>query len=234
MSDTTIFDRLPFLSRKKTSSPHITGSMPVTQQNPSTPQSAQSQHAPARLTGSTNPGASSSVSDKLTSSDRSSHFDGPTHAAAPISADATYVLNVNGMDYNVSVPPEMPLLWVLRDVIGLTGTKYGCGFNVCGACMVLIDDVGTLTCNLQVSTVVGKKILTVEGLAGDSVGRKVQQAWLDNQVPQCGFCQPGFLIEVTSAIKNGKSGALILKELDHICACGTYARMIKAVETLGI
>ena len=145
----------------------------------------------------------------------------------------TLSLNVNGRDHTVNVSSaEMPLLWVLRDLLGLTGTKYGCGIEVCGACTVLIDGQREHACVFDVSSAVGKKIVTVEGLAADADGRAAQQAWITHQVPQCGYCQPGMLMACVGAMKDGHQGAEIASELKHVCACGTYKRIRTAVKTL--
>ena len=142
-------------------------------------------------------------------------------------------LNVNGQNYPISVPDSgMPLLWVLRDIIGLTGTKYGCGIEFCGACTVLIDGRPERSCDQDVGSAVGRKIVTVEGLAADPNGQKAQAAWIANQVPQCGYCQPGMLVEVVGAMKAGHHGSEILGELDHLCVCGTYQRIKTAVQGL--
>ena len=109
---------------------------------------------------------------------------------------ATLTLNVNGQNYKVTVrDPGMPLLWVLRDLIGLTGTKYGCGKEVCGACTVMIDGQREHTCVFDTSSAVGKKIVTIEGLSPDR-NHPAQQAWIEHQVPQCGYCQSGMLMSV--------------------------------------
>jgi isoquinoline 1-oxidoreductase alpha subunit len=142
-------------------------------------------------------------------------------------------LNVNGKTYNVTVSdPSMPLLWVLRDVIGLTGTKYGCGIEVCGACTVLINGQREHSCVFDASSAVGKQIVTVEGLAADADGRKAQKAWIDNQVPQCGYCQPGMLMATVGAMKAGHHGSEIASEIPHVCVCGTYQRIKSAIQTL--
>src|ERR671927_931229 len=103
-------------------------------------------------------------------------------------------LNVNGKTYEADVDPGMPLLWVLRDAVGLTGTKYGCGIAQCGACTVHLDGVATRSCSVPISAVGAKKITTIEGLAADGKLHKVQQAWIDNDVPQCGYCQSGMIM----------------------------------------
>lgn len=142
-------------------------------------------------------------------------------------------LNVNGVNQTVSVAStSTPLLWVLRDVLGLTGTKYGCGVEICGACTVLIGGQPEKACDMDVGSAVGKAILTVEGLAADPIGQKVQAAWLANQVPQCGYCQSGVMMAVTGAIKAGQHGTSILSGLSNICMCGTYQRMKQAVQSL--
>lgn len=145
----------------------------------------------------------------------------------------TYTLNVNGVNRTVNVPEAgMPLLWVLRDFLGFTGAKYGCGIEVCGACTVIMDNQREHACKVDVSSAVGKKILTVEGLSGDSNGAKAQAAWVANQVPQCGFCQPGMLTATTAAMKAGHHGKEIAPEIKHICVCGTYPRISKAISGL--
>lgn len=141
-------------------------------------------------------------------------------------------LNVNGRDYKVSVNnPSMPLLWVLRDLIGLTGTKYGCGIEVCGACTVLIDGQREHSCVFDASSAVGKKVVTIEGLSPDR-SHPAQQAWVANQVPQCGYCQSGVLMCVAGAMKAGHHGSEILSEVKNLCVCGTYQRMKQAVTNL--
>lgn len=146
---------------------------------------------------------------------------------------STLKLNVNGVDRTVSVnDTNMPLLWVLRDLLGLTGTKYGCGIEVCGACTVIVDGQREHSCVFNVSSAVGKKIVTVEGLAADPDGQKAQAAWISNQVPQCGYCQPGMLTATTAAMKAGHHGKDIASEVKHICVCGTYQRINKAMQGL--
>jgi isoquinoline 1-oxidoreductase subunit alpha len=145
---------------------------------------------------------------------------------------STLQLNVNGQDYTVNVNnPDMPLLWVLRDLIGLTGTKYGCGIEVCGACTVLIDGQREHTCVFDASSAVGKKIVTIEGLSPAS-SHPAQQAWVANQVPQCGYCQSGMLMTVAGAMQAGHRGNEILSEVKNLCVCGTYQRIRQAVQYL--
>ena len=144
----------------------------------------------------------------------------------------TYTLNVNGKDRPVTVRSEsMPLLWVLRDLLGLTGTKYGCGIEVCGACTVLIDNQREHSCVFDVLSAVGKKIVTIEGLSLDR-SHPAQKAWIEHQVPQCGYCQPGMLMAVAGAMKAGHHGAEIQSEVQNLCVCGTYQRIKQAVSTL--
>jgi isoquinoline 1-oxidoreductase alpha subunit len=142
-------------------------------------------------------------------------------------------LNVNGVDRTVSVPStNMPLLWALRDIVGLTGTKYGCGIEVCGACTVLVDGQPEKSCDMDVGSAVGRKIMTVEGLATDPDGKKAQAAWIAAQVPQCGYCQSGMLMATVGAMKAGHHGSEIANELNNVCVCGTYQRIKSAVQGL--
>jgi isoquinoline 1-oxidoreductase alpha subunit len=144
----------------------------------------------------------------------------------------SYVLNVNGVDRPVNVSSaEMPLLWVLRDVLNLTGTKYGCGIEVCGACTVMIDGQREHACVFNVSSAVGKKIVTIEGLSPDR-SHPAQQAWIAKQVPQCGFCQSGMLMATACAMKAGHHGSEIASEVKNLCVCGTYPRIKQAVAGL--
>lgn len=144
----------------------------------------------------------------------------------------SFALNVNGQNQNVTVNnPNMPLLWVLRDLLGLTGTKYGCGENLCRACTVLINNVATQTCNTAVSSVVGKTIVTIEGLSPNS-SHPAQLAWIQYQVPQCGYCQSGQLMAVAGQMLAGNHGANIAAQLYNVCICGTYSRILQAVDTL--
>ena len=141
-------------------------------------------------------------------------------------------LNVNGQNYPVTVrDTSMPLLWVLRDLIGLTGTKYGCGIEVCGACTVLVDGQTEHSCVMDVSSAVGKQITTIEGLSPDG-SHPVQQAWIANQVPQCGYCQPGMMMCVAGSMNSGNHGSDIISDCQNLCVCGTYQRIKQAVATL--
>jgi isoquinoline 1-oxidoreductase subunit alpha len=145
---------------------------------------------------------------------------------------ANLTLNVNGKQHTVTVnDPDMPLLWVLRDLIGLTGTKYGCGIEICGACTVMVNDQPEKACDMDVSSAVGKRIVTIEGLSPDR-SHPAQVAWIKHQVPQCGFCQSGMLMKTAAAIKAGHRGSEIAGELDNVCVCGTYQRIKQAVAEL--
>jgi isoquinoline 1-oxidoreductase subunit alpha len=141
-------------------------------------------------------------------------------------------LVVNGQEHKVDVSPDMPLLWVLRDVVGLMGTKYGCGMALCGACTVHLDGEAVRACVLPVSAAEGKKIVTIEGLSpqGD---HPVQKAWVEHQVPQCGYCQSGMVMAAAALLaKTPKpTDADIDAGVTNICRCGTYARIRAAIHT---
>lgn len=140
-------------------------------------------------------------------------------------------LNINGRTQDVDVEPSMPLLWALREHVGLTGTKYGCGVAQCGACTVHIDGAAVRSCVMPVSAAEGKKITTIEGLAVNGVLTKVQKAWLDNEVPQCGYCQSGMIMAV-SALLNSKpkpTDADIDGAITNICRCGTFQQVREAI-----
>ena len=140
-------------------------------------------------------------------------------------------LNVNGKAYQVDVDSHTPLLWALRDSVGLTGTKYGCGIAQCGACTVHIDGVATRSCQVPVGSVAGKKITTIEGIAENGVLSKVQKAWLEHDVPQCGYCQSGMIMAVTALLKSNPkpSDADIDTAVTNICRCGTYQQIREAI-----
>ena len=140
-------------------------------------------------------------------------------------------LNINGKSYDVQAEPGTPLLWVIREQVGLTGTKYGCGVAQCGACTVHIDGVATRSCSFPASAAAGKKIVTIEGLAKNGVLTKVQKAWLDNEVPQCGYCQSGMIMAVTELLTNkpNPTDADIDKEITNICRCGTFQQVRAAI-----
>lgn len=139
-------------------------------------------------------------------------------------------LNVNGKQVSVDVEPEMPLLWVLRDELGLTGTKFGCGIALCGACTVHVDGQPVRACVMPVSAVTGKKITTIEGLSRGG-SHPVQKAWVQLQVPQCGYCQSGMVMAAAALLKEKKNptDAEIDAAITNICRCGTYARVREAV-----
>nr|WP_316642345.1 2Fe-2S iron-sulfur cluster-binding protein [uncultured Roseateles sp.] len=144
----------------------------------------------------------------------------------------SYTLNVNGRDHVVTVnSAEMPLLWVLRDLIGLTGTKYGCGIEICGACTVLVNGQPEKSCDIDVSSAAGKRITTIEGLSADR-SHPAQKAWIAHQVPQCGYCQSGMLMSVAGAMQAGHHGKEIANEINNLCVCGTYQRIKQAVTGL--
>lgn len=141
-------------------------------------------------------------------------------------------LTVNGSPVTVTGKDDKPLLWVLREDLGLLGAKYGCGIAECGACRVLIDGESTPSCVTLLGDVAGKAVVTVEGLARpDGALSTVQQAWLDEQVPQCGYCQPGFLVAVTALLARTPrpTDAEIDKAITNICRCGTYPRIRRAI-----
>ena len=140
-------------------------------------------------------------------------------------------LNINGKAYNVDVEPETPLLWAIREQAGLTGTKYGCGVAVCGACTVHIDGAAVRSCSVPVSSAAGKKITTIEGLAANGKLTKVQQAWLQNEVPQCGYCQSGMIMAVTALLQKTPkpTDAQIDAAITNICRCGTFQQVRTAI-----
>ena len=139
-------------------------------------------------------------------------------------------LTVNGKTRQVDVEPDTPLLWVVRDELELTGTKFGCGIAQCGACTVHVDGTATRSCSFPVSSAVGKKITTIEGLAKDA-SHPVQQAWLEIDVPQCGYCQSGQIMAAAAFLaKNPKpTDDDIDKGMTNLCRCGTYPRIKKAI-----
>ena len=141
-------------------------------------------------------------------------------------------LVINGKPYDVDVPPDMPLLWALRDIVGLTGTKFGCGAALCGACTVHLDGVPTRSCVTPVSAVGNRAVRTVEGLAQDGKDHPVQEAWAEANVPQCGYCQAGQLM--TAAALIDQTARPSAEDIDaamagNLCRCGTYLRIRKAV-----
>ena len=140
-------------------------------------------------------------------------------------------LTVNGKSHKVDVEPETPLLWVLRDTIGLTGTKYGCGVARCGACTVHVDGQAMKSCQIQASAAFGKQITTIEGLSSDSK-HPVQQAWVQVGVPQCGYCQSGQIMAAAALLakrKNPSDAEIDAAMADNLCRCGTYLRIKQAI-----
>lgn len=142
-------------------------------------------------------------------------------------------LNINGETRNVSVPDDMPLLWVLRDVMGLTGTKFGCGIAQCGACTVQIDGVATRSCVLPVAAVQGRKITTIEAVGTTPAGRKIQNAWQMLDVVQCGYCQSGQVVAAAALLTanpNPSDEDIDAAMAGNICRCGTYVRIRAAIK----
>jgi isoquinoline 1-oxidoreductase alpha subunit len=139
-------------------------------------------------------------------------------------------LNVNGRSHQVDVGPDTPLLWALRDELQLTGTKFGCGRALCGACTVHIDGEAARSCSIMVGDAAGKTVTTIEGLSGD-IARAVQDAWVEAAVPQCGYCQPGFVMAATSVLGKNRSQTkeAVLSQIANICRCGTYDAIRTAV-----
>ncbi|WP_315779500.1 MULTISPECIES: (2Fe-2S)-binding protein [unclassified Bradyrhizobium] len=140
-------------------------------------------------------------------------------------------LTINGQSYALDVEPDTPLLWAIRENAGLTGTKYGCGIAQCGACTVHLDGAAVRSCGVTVSEAVGKQITTIEGLASDGGLHKVQQAWLENDVPQCGYCQSGMIMAVAALLKDNPkpSDQDINDAITNICRCGTFAQVREAI-----
>jgi isoquinoline 1-oxidoreductase subunit alpha len=140
-------------------------------------------------------------------------------------------LTINDKSYDVDVEPDTPLLWAIRDTIGMTGTKYGCGIAQCGACTVHIDGEATRSCAVLVGDVAGKKVTTIEGLAEDGKLTKVQQAWVDLDVPQCGYCQSGMIMTVSALLreKPKPTDADIDSAITNICRCGTFQQVRAAI-----
>ncbi|MCA3556430.1 (2Fe-2S)-binding protein [Aestuariivirga sp.] len=137
---------------------------------------------------------------------------------------------LNGVAKTVTVDSsETPLLWVLRDQLGLTGTKYGCGIEICGACTVLINGEPEKSCDVSIGEVAGKSVMTIEALKTDPLGARLQAAWLEHQVPQCGFCQSGMLMAAFGRLKAGESRASTASSLSNICQCGTFQRVKEAI-----
>jgi len=143
-------------------------------------------------------------------------------------------LNINGKVHEVDAAPDTPLLWAIRENVGMTGTKYGCGVAQCGACTVHIDGVATRSCGVAVSEAVGKQITTIEGLAAGGTLNKVQQAWISFDVPQCGYCQSGMIMAVTALLKDKPkpTDADIDDAVSNICRCGTFQQVREAIHAI--
>jgi isoquinoline 1-oxidoreductase alpha subunit len=141
---------------------------------------------------------------------------------------ARFNISVNGAPVGIEVDPSTPLLWVLRDHLGLTGTKFGCGAALCGACTVHVDGEAVRSCAYTIDSVQGKKITTIEGLRGR---HKLQRAWIEQQVPQCGYCQPGMIMAAAALLRHTPRPTIsdIEGSITNICRCGTYARIRKAI-----
>lgn len=142
-------------------------------------------------------------------------------------------LNINHKIIKVDVPEDMPLLWVLRDVLGLMGTKYGCGIGECGACTVHLDGEAVRSCNLPVGLIGERPVITIEGIADDPIAQKILNAWITHQPTQCGYCQPGQIMTAISLLKKNEnpSNEEIEREMSgHICRCGTYQRVKEAIK----
>ena len=141
-------------------------------------------------------------------------------------------LNINGKIHSVDVDPEMPLLWVLRDVFDMTGTKFGCGRALCGACTVHLDGQATRSCVLPVSAAIGRKITTIEAIGDTPVGKAVQSAWIAHDVPQCGYCQSGQIMSAVALLAHNKAPTdadIDAAMSGNICRCGTYSRIRAAI-----
>jgi isoquinoline 1-oxidoreductase alpha subunit len=144
-----------------------------------------------------------------------------------------FTLDINGKKVEADVEPDTPLLWVLRDHLGMTGSKYGCGKALCGACTVHINGAATRSCVLPVSTAVGMKITTIEAVGESSIGKAVQEAWIAEDVPQCGYCQSGQIMSATSLLSTNKKPTdadIDAAMAGNICRCATYTRIRKAIK----
>jgi isoquinoline 1-oxidoreductase subunit alpha len=156
---------------------------------------------------------------------------GESGGAEPGQVTSMIALSVNGKVYDLDVAPDTPLLWVLRDTIGLTGTKFGCGIAQCGACTVHVDGVATRSCVLPVGAVISREITTIESLSQNGALHPVQKAWVELDVPQCGYCQSGMIMAVVALLrqKPKPTDAEIDAAITNICRCGTYQRIRAAI-----
>jgi isoquinoline 1-oxidoreductase alpha subunit len=141
---------------------------------------------------------------------------------------------LNGEAVSLDVPPEMPLLWALRESAGLTGTKFSCGIGNCGACTVHLDGAAVRSCSVPVANVAGRAVTTIEGLADGEALHPLQQAWIDHQVPQCGYCQPGMLMAISALLERRPdvTDEQVTESITNICRCGTYERIRSAVQSV--
>lgn len=140
-------------------------------------------------------------------------------------------LTINNKSYEIDASPEMPLLWAIRDMVGLTGTKFGCGIAMCGACTVHVDGTPVRSCSFPVAAAAGKKITTIEGIS-EKIGEAVQKAWIELQVPQCGYCQSGQIMSATALLKNKPKPTdadIDAAMQGNLCRCGTYQRIRSAI-----
>jgi isoquinoline 1-oxidoreductase alpha subunit len=146
-------------------------------------------------------------------------------------------IQINGKAHSVDAPEDMPLLWVLRDELGMTGTKFGCGMALCGACTVHLDGQPVRSCTTPISAAAGKKVSTIESMEADRVGKVVQEAWVNLGVAQCGYCQAGQIMSATALLKSNTKPSD--KQIDeamsgNICRCGTYPRIREAIKTAAV
>ena len=143
-----------------------------------------------------------------------------------------YTFRLNGKNVTVDTPRDLPLLWVLRDKLAITGPKYGCGINDCKACTSLLDGQAMTPCSVKVSAVQGRSVTTIEGLAKNGKLHPVQEAWIEQDVPQCGFCQPGQIMNAVALLKRTKRPTdAQIRSIQNVCRCGTYFRIRKAIES---
>lgn len=157
----------------------------------------------------------------------------PEPATADTQAGTALELRINGRTYPVTVTPDMPLLWVLRDVLGLTGTKFGCGIAQCGACTVHLDGAAVRSCVLPVGQIGAREITTIESIGSTAVGARVQKAWLELEVVQCGYCQSGQIMSacaLLSATRSPSDADINAAMSGNICRCGTYVRIREAIK----
>jgi isoquinoline 1-oxidoreductase alpha subunit len=145
----------------------------------------------------------------------------------------SFTIKVNGTPHSVDVDEDTPLLWVLRDVLGMTGTKFGCGLGLCGACTVHLDGAPVRSCITPVAGAAGKRITTIEAVGATSAGRKIQQSWIDLEVPQCGYCQSGQIMSASALLAtkpNPTDGDIDAAMSGNICRCGTYVRIREGIK----